>query len=134
MPKLTLTIGTKSLAEFNLRKGSSITIGRRESNKVVIDDPAVSGHHAKIDSLEDRFVFTDLQSKNGSFVNEQLVTSHWLKHGDVISIGEHCLVFEYNEKEKQYDKEQAKFDETQVMTSTEQKQSHQEHQCGAVLG
>ena len=119
MPKLTLTIGTISLAEYKLKKGSSITIGRRESNKIVIDDPAVSGHHAKIDSLEDRFVFTDLQSKNGSFVNEQLVTSHWLKHGDVISIGEHCLVFEYNEKEKQYDEEQAKFDETQVMTSTQ---------------
>ncbi len=119
MPKLTLTHGTKSLAEYQLKKGSSISIGRRESNKVVIEDPAVSGHHAKIDSLEDRFVLTDLQSKNGSFVNEELITSHWLKHGDVISIGEHCLVFEYNKKEKRYDEEQAKFDETQVMTSTQ---------------
>ena len=73
---------------------------------VVIDDPAVSGHHAKIDSLEDRFVLIDLQSKNGSFVNEELVTSHWLRHGDVISIGEHCLVFEYTEKEKPYAEEQ----------------------------
>ncbi|MBW2409385.1 MAG: FHA domain-containing protein [Deltaproteobacteria bacterium] len=119
MPKLTLTFGTKSLGEYRLKKGSSITIGRRESNRVVIDDPAVSGHHAKIDSLEDRFVLIDLQSKNGSFVNEELVTSHWLKHGDIISIGAHCLVFEYIEKEKPYDEEQAEFDETQVMTSTQ---------------
>ena len=119
MPKLTLTLRTRSLAEYKLKKGSSITIGRRESNKVVIEDPAVSGHHAKIDSLDDRFVITDLQSKNGSFVNEELITSHWLKHGDVISIGEHCLVFEYSEKEKPYAEEQAKFDETQVMTSTQ---------------
>ena len=119
MPKLTLKIGTKFLAEYKLRKGSSTSIGRRESNKIVIDDPAVSGHHAKIDSLEDRFVLTDLQSKNGSFVNEELITSHWLKHGDVISIGEHCLVFEYTEKEKPYQEEQARFDETQAMTSTQ---------------
>jgi pSer/pThr/pTyr-binding forkhead associated (FHA) protein len=119
MPKLILTIGTKSLAEYKLKKGSSITIGRRESNKIVIDDPAVSGHHAKIDSLEHRFVLSDLQSKNGSFVNEELITSHWLKHGDVISIGEHCLVFEFNEKEKQYNEAHAKFDETQIMTSTQ---------------
>lgn len=119
MPKLTLTLRTKSLAEYKLKKGSSITIGRRESNMVVIDDPAVSGHHAKIDSLEDRFVLTDLQSKNGSFVNEELITSHWLKHGDVISIGQHCLVFEYDEKEKRYDDEQAEFDQTQVLTSTQ---------------
>ena len=119
MPTLTLTLKTKSLAEYKLKKGGSITIGRRESNKVVIEDPAVSGHHAKIDSLEDRFVLIDLQSKNGSFVNEQLITSYWLRHGDVISIGEHHLVFEYNEKEKKVDEEQAKFDETQVMTSTQ---------------
>ena len=119
MPKLTLTYGTKSLAEYKLKRGSSLTIGRRESNKVVIDDPAVSGHHAKIDCLEDRFVLIDLQSKNCSFVNEELVTSHWLKHGDVISIGEHCLVFEYEAKEKQYSEKQAKFDETQVMTTTQ---------------
>lgn len=118
MPKLTLTLSTKSLAEYALKKGRSVTIGRRESNKVVIEDPAVSGHHAKIDSLENRFVLIDLQSKNGTFVNEQLVTSHWLKQGDVISIGEHCLVFEYEEKEKKHADERDKFDETQVMTST----------------
>jgi pSer/pThr/pTyr-binding forkhead associated (FHA) protein len=119
MPKLILTLRSKSLAEYELKKGSSITIGRRESNKVVIEDRSVSGHHAKIDALEDRFVLIDLQSKNGTFVNEQLITSHWLKHGDVISIGEHCLVFEYNEKEKKNDEAQAKFDETQAMTSTQ---------------
>ena len=119
MPKLTLTLGTKSLAEYELKKGSSITIGRRQSNQVVIEDPAVSGHHAKIDSLEDRFVLTDLQSKNGSFVNEQLITSHWLNHGDVISIGEHCLVFEYDEKEKKHDNGKDQLDETQLMTSSQ---------------
>ena len=119
MPILTLTLKTRPLAEFKFKKGSSITIGRRESNKVVIEDPAVSGHHAKIDSLEDRFVLIDLQSKNGSFVNEQLVTSHWLKHGDVISIGGHCLVFEYLEKEKKTYDETDQFDETQAITTAQ---------------
>ena len=116
MPTLTLTLKSKTLAEFKLKKGGSITIGRRDSNKVVIFDPAVSGHHAKIDSLEDRFVLIDLQSKNGTFVNEQLATSHWLKHGDVISIGEHSLVYDNQEEEKYRDRT-AKFDETQVMTT-----------------
>ena len=84
MPTLTLKLKTKSLDEYPLQKGVSLTIGRRETNDIVIDDPAVSGHHAKIDWLENRFVLIDLQSKNGSFVNEQLISSHWLKHGDVI--------------------------------------------------
>jgi pSer/pThr/pTyr-binding forkhead associated (FHA) protein len=122
MPTLTLTIKTKTLAEFKLKKGRSVTIGRRDANKVVIIDPAVSGHHAKIDSLEDRFVLIDLRSKNGTFVNEQLVTSHWLRHGDVISIGEHNLFYENREEVKKHKDETDKFDETQVMTTNRHRQ------------
>ena len=96
MPTLTLILKNRPLGDYDLIDGGSITIGRREDNDVVIDDPAVSGHHAKIDALGNRFVMTDLQSKNGSFVNEQLIHSHWLKDGDVINIGGHCLAFKQN--------------------------------------
>ena len=61
----------------------------------MIENLAVSGHHAKIDSVGDGFVLIDLQSKNGSFVNEQMINSHWLKDGDVINIGKHSLIFHY---------------------------------------
>jgi pSer/pThr/pTyr-binding forkhead associated (FHA) protein len=63
MPILTLKLKNKSLGEYQLQKGVSLPIGRRETNDVVIEDPAVSGHHAKIDALGDRFVLIDLQSK-----------------------------------------------------------------------
>ena len=118
MPNLTLKLKTKSLGEYPLQKGISLTIGRRQTNDIIIDDPAVSGHHAKIDSLGDRFVLTDLQSKNGSFVNEQLINSHWLKHGDVISIGGHCLLFNYQKNERMQDDGSDQFDETAVMNTT----------------
>lgn len=119
MPALTLKLKNKSLEEYQLQHGVSLTIGRREDNDVVIDDPAVSGHHAKIDSLGKRFVLIDLQSKNGSFVNEQLINSHWLKHGDVITIGDHSLVFNYHEKEQMRDDDSDEFDETLVMNTTQ---------------
>ena len=99
MPKLSLKLKDKTVDEYQLQKGVSLTIGRRGKNKIIISDMAVSGHHAKIDSVGDGFVLIDLQSKNGSFVNEQLVSSHWLKNGDKINIGEHCLVFDYCERE-----------------------------------
>jgi pSer/pThr/pTyr-binding forkhead associated (FHA) protein len=118
MPNLTLKLKTKSLGKYQLRKGVSLTIGRRETNDIVIDDPAVSGHHAKIDCLGDRFVLIDLQSKNGSFVNEQLINSHWLKSGDVISIGEHSLVFHYQKSKQGRGQETDQFDETAVMNTT----------------
>jgi pSer/pThr/pTyr-binding forkhead associated (FHA) protein len=86
MPKLTLKLNHELVNEYQLQKGVSLTIGRRDDNDVVIKDPAVSGHHARIDFLGKRLVLTDLKSKNGYFVNEQLVHSHWLKDRDTITI------------------------------------------------
>ena len=119
MPTLILQLKSKILGEYQLTKGASLTIGRRQANDLVIEDQSVSGHHAKIDSLEDRFVLTDLQSKNGTFVNEQLISSHWLKHEDVISIGGYSLVFNYPQNEKRSAGEAEDFDETQGMNTTQ---------------
>ncbi len=118
MPAITLKLKNKSVETYQLQKGESLTIGRRDDNDVVIDDPSVSGHHAKIDALGDRWVLIDLKSKNGSFVNEQLVDSHWLKDGDVIAIGGHSLVLDFAENELLPTMQKDDFDETQVMSST----------------
>ena len=115
MPILTLKFKQNKIADHPLEKGKSITIGRRKNNDIVIENLAVSGHHAKIDTVGDGFVLTDLQSKNGCFVNEQMVTSHWLKHGDVINIGKHTLVFGYREGEDRPPEEEGKMDQTMVM-------------------
>jgi len=119
MPALLLQLINKILGEYPLKQGASLTIGRRDTNDVVLEDPAVSGHHAKIDCLEDRFVLIDLQSKNGSFVNEQLVNSHWLKHEDVITIGEHSLIFNYYENVQVSEDNSDDFDETLAMNTTQ---------------
>ena len=118
MPKINLNYKNKSIGKYQLQKGTSLTIGRREDSDVMIDDPAVSGHHAKIDSLGDRFVLIDLKSKNGTFVNEHLIDSHWLKDGDVITIGGYTLILEFAEEELKAAKKTDDFDETQVMSST----------------
>lgn len=93
MPTLTLQFKDANLSEHTLEKGSSLIIGRRETNNIVIDNLAVSGAHAKVDMLDDGCLLTDLQSKNGTFINGKMVNSHWLRPGDVITIGKHSLVF-----------------------------------------
>ena len=93
MANIILKFKNSIQADFPLDRGMSIKIGRRRDNDIVIENLAVSGYHAKIESIGDEFVLIDLQSKNGCFVNEQLVNSHWLKNGDVISIGKHSLEF-----------------------------------------
>ena len=119
MPTLLLQLKNKILGEYPLKQGASLTIGRRDTNDVVIEDSAVSGHHAKIDMLKDRFVLIEKKKKNGSFVNEQLVNSHWLKHEDVITIGEHSLIFNYYEKEQASEDNSDDFDETLAMNTTQ---------------
>ena len=99
MPRLTIKSKEKLLGDHQIQKGVSLTIGRRKKNNLTINDMAVSGYHAKIDSVGDGYVLIDLQSKNGTFVNDQFINSHWLIHGDKINIGEYSLVFDYSEME-----------------------------------
>ena len=75
MPILTLYFKENNLGDYLLEKGQSLTIGRKETNDISIENLAVSGRHAKIDSEGDGFKLTDLQSKNGSFVNDEPVST-----------------------------------------------------------
>ena len=120
MPKITLRFKRNVLADYHLPPGCSLKIGRRKDNDIVVDNLAVSSHHGKIDSAGDGFVYIDLKSKNGSFINQQLVTSHWLQEGDVINIGKHSLTFEYFESEmRPEEKEQSQIEKTMVMDTNE---------------
>ena len=48
-----------------------MTIGRQPENLLRIDNPAVSGNHAKIYSEGNRYVLEDSESFNGTYVNQQ---------------------------------------------------------------
>lgn len=78
----------------------SVSVGRDQDADIVIDDPTVSRKHAKIVRSNDGFVLMDLNSKNGSFVNETKVgqTGQSLKDGDEIRFGpgHAALVFREN--------------------------------------
>ena len=115
MPVLKLLFKENTIAVYRIAKGKSVTIGRKEDNDIQIENLAVSGHHAKIDSVGDGFLLTDLQSKNGSFVNDELVSSHWLQQGDSVTIGKHTLTFSYDDYEKKPDEGEGMMDQTMVM-------------------
>ena len=118
MPNITLKFKDNVIGRYPIGKGNSLTIGRRKDNDIVIDNLAVSGHHAKIDAVGEAYVLVDLQSKNGSFVNEQLVSSHWLKDGDVVSVGKHLLVFSVDDAVPEGENPKAEIDKTMVMDTS----------------
>lgn len=115
MPKLILKFKDTKIKDYLIDQGSNITIGRRESNDIVIENLAVSGMHAKIDAIDKGFLLTDLKSKNGTFINGQLIATHWLGHGDTVSIGKHTLVFAYVEGEERPAANANGMDKTMVM-------------------
>ena len=88
--KLELTFNANKLGEFILDK-EVLTIGRKEDNDICIDNLAVSGHHAKLLTIFDDSFLEDMESTNGTFVNEQRVNRLPLTNGQQITIGKHNL-------------------------------------------
>ena len=92
MPKLLLKFNAAVIKEIPIEK-DTLSVGRKPDNDVVIDNPAVSGHHCKITLAGDTFFVEDLNSTNGVFVNGKKVMKSGLKHNDVVGIVKHALVF-----------------------------------------
>jgi pSer/pThr/pTyr-binding forkhead associated (FHA) protein len=97
MPKLILQFENRVLKEYPV--GLQATVGRLPDNTVIIDNPAVSSHHACIVRDGDNYILEDLQSRNGTFVNGQRVSRQALQGGDVVLVGKHTLVFDQNAAE-----------------------------------
>jgi len=74
----------------------TLTIGRKADNTLAIEDPAISGHHARIVKVQAVFFLEDLMSTNGTTINGRTITRHQLRDADVITIGQHRLVFQEN--------------------------------------
>ena len=91
-PKVIVKYNESVLKEVDLDQ-SDLTIGRKADNRLVIEDSAVSGHHARLVKIQSVFFLEDLGSTNGTFVNEERVDRRQLKDMDVVGIGKHRLIF-----------------------------------------
>src|SRR6476660_4492957 len=70
-----------------------ITIGREEGNTIQLNDERVSRYHVKIQEDHNRLVITDLESTNGTKVNNEDVQLRILRFGDMIQLGRSVLLF-----------------------------------------
>jgi hypothetical protein len=90
--KIILSKGDEVLREVNLTR-ERITIGRRPENDVVIDDLEISGEHAAIVTSDEDSYLEDLNSTNGTQVNGQPVSKHFLRDGDVIELAQYVVEY-----------------------------------------
>jgi pSer/pThr/pTyr-binding forkhead associated (FHA) protein len=91
MASLTLHLESSEPKEYGL--GETLTIGRLPDNTIVIDQPAVSSHHASVFREGSDFILEDLQSTNGTLVNNRRVSRCRLRDKDVVYVGTQKLVF-----------------------------------------
>lgn len=75
-----------------------LTIGRTRQNDIHIEAPYISRRHAVIVTDGNTARIVDWGSKNGVSVNSQRITEHFLKNGDVVTIG--TAEFKYEERPK----------------------------------
>ena len=82
--------------ELLLWQGDVVTIGRGDSSTIQITSARVSRNHARIDWAGDHFVIRDLNSSNGTFVNDRrLDFTPWvLGDGDSILVERFPMRFE----------------------------------------
>lgn len=87
--------GTVTLSQPVYQLGETLSIGRGEANDIVVNDTFVSHEHACISQYKQGFWLTDLNSTNGTYVNNQRVTDEvLLKNGDLLKIGAVTFRFE----------------------------------------
>jgi ABC-type multidrug transport system ATPase subunit/pSer/pThr/pTyr-binding forkhead associated (FHA) protein len=70
---------------------STLSVGRAPDNDIVINHPAVSGHHLKLDFAAEMVTVTDLNSTNGTQFNGQQIPANTptvARPGDVLRIGD----------------------------------------------
>src|SRR5260370_17860265 len=90
MAKLSLMFENKIVKEVPI--GSRpIGIGRSPDNDLPVDNLAVSNYHARVYFEGGRLVVEDLDSLNGTFVNDLRVERATLHDGDSIHIGKHRI-------------------------------------------
>lgn len=83
-----LTFALEDDQEIIVPLEDRITLGRSEDNDVVVDDERVSKHHAELLRNADGSIqLFDLDSTAGTFVNDERVRSHTVRHGDRINFG-----------------------------------------------
>ena len=92
MHKMIISIDDVVIKEVLLTK-DRMTLGRRPYNDIVIDNLAVSGEHAALETSGQEVHLEDLNSTNGTYVNGRAVKKQLLKNGDSVEIGKYKIKY-----------------------------------------
>ena len=86
--------GEQKGEDFRIRDGQNV-IGSAPDADIVLRDTAISGKHASLRYKDQKFFLTDLDSSNGTYLNDNStpIAREELKDNDIVRIGEVSLKF-----------------------------------------
>ncbi len=70
-----------------------VQLGRGSENTIVLENDSVSRRHAVIEKRGPHYHVKDLDSTNGTYVNDELITDYPLRRGDQVKVGDTILKF-----------------------------------------
>ncbi len=108
-PVFTIVISEKGGAERReLFEQPELNIGRVQGNELMLAKGNVSKRHARLVYRDGRFIVTDLNSTNGTYVNRRRINQATIvRQGDRIYIGDFVLRVEAQEESSQLDSARA---------------------------
>src|SRR5437763_7053785 len=91
-PRLAAIAGPLKGTIFSLLEAET-SIGRESANRICLSNSSVSRRHCIIKREGELFKISDLESLNGTFVNDVPVKERVLEHGDLLRIGDYNFSF-----------------------------------------
>jgi len=116
-PRLAAVSGKLKGAVFAVND-EPFVIGRDTTANLCIADASVSRRHSRIEKKDTGFLITDLESLNGTFVNDVPVKSRLIEHGDRVRIGNVHFVFLTHDGAPASKSSDVTLDEAQVVSGS----------------
>ncbi|MEP6636433.1 MAG: sigma 54-interacting transcriptional regulator [Acidobacteriota bacterium] len=116
-PRLAAIAGKLKGSVFPIKDGVSV-IGREVAAHICIADASVSRRHSQIEKEGEQFQIADLDSLNGTFINDVPVKRRALQHGDRVRIGDSQFLFLLHDGDVPSKSSEVKFEEGQGVSSS----------------
>lgn len=88
MIKLTIFENGDTTTELEFHEDETVGIGRSDENRVVLKGKRMSREHCKIFFVSDQWKIVDLDSKNGTRVNDREIDEVGISDGDIIQLAD----------------------------------------------
>jgi Nif-specific regulatory protein len=116
-PRLTAIAGRLKGSVFTI-EALPVVIGRETAATLCIADASVSRRHSQIDKEENKYVILDLDSLNGTFINDVPVKRRSLQHGDRVRIGDSQFLFLMHDGDVESKSSEVQFHDDQVSSGS----------------